>query len=341
MSKVQTKWPKISFVLLTFNDGNGVRKCIKSVKKQDYPRNKIEIIVVDNGSTDNSVSIAKKLGARVFIEPEGTLYSNWVFGLHKVTGEYMFYLEQDIVLRGKNFIKEMIKPMLEDTRIIATFTKEYPKKDMHWVTRFLSYHYSQCDPLLELLFDKLENKFVENHKKYKLCEFDEKLQPACRMFYRIKYLKKTPNWKAENYFDHDFVINCVRSGFSYFAYVPEPGYYHYHVQDFKHFLQKRVRNMHMHYFDYYDKGDYITLNTKDKCQVIKLIGFVIYANSFILPTIRGFIRFLKHKDWVLLTEPIITIGATDALLLAFLKDKRGRRFISELFKTAIGIETHK
>lgn len=333
MLKQQIKWPKVSFVLLTFNGGDGVRTSIESVKKQDYPKNKIEIVVVDNGSTDDSVAIAKNLGARVFIEPKGTLYSNWVVGLHEVTGEYMFYLEQDIILRGKNFIKEMIKPMLKDTRLMATLTREYPRRDMHWVTKFLSYHYSQCDPLLEFLFDKLESKFVEDHKNYKVCKFDEKLQPACRMFYRIEYLKKTPNWAAKNYFDHDFVINCVRSGFPYFGYVPEPGYYHYHVRDFKHFLQKRVRNMHMHYFDYYDKSDYITLNTKDRSQVIKIIAFTIYANSFVLPAIRGFFRFLQHRDWVLLTEPVITIGVTDTLLFAFLKDKRGRKFITQSIRT--------
>lgn len=328
------KQPKVSFVLLTYNGGDGVRKAIESVKKQDYPKDLIEIVVVDNGSTDQSASVAKKLGARVFIEPKGTLYSNWVIGLHKVTGEFMFYLEQDIVLRQKDFIKNMINPMLVDPRLIATFTKEYPKSDMHWTARFLSYHYCQCDPLLEFLFDKLENKVIEDHGQYQVCKFDERLQPACRMFYRMKYLKRTPNWTTKNYFDHDFVINCVHWGYPYFAYVPKPGYYHYHVRDFGHLLQKRVRNMHMHYFDYNQKGDYTILNTKNKSQVLGLIGFVIYANLLLPAFIRGFLRFIKHKDWVLLMEPIVTVGVTDALLLAFLQDGRGRKFISQSLKTA-------
>lgn len=329
------KWPKVSFILLTYNGGGGVKKCLDSVDKQSYPKNLIDTVVVDNGSSDNSVGIAKKYKARVFVHPEGNLYSNWVRGLHKCRGEFVFYLEQDIVLRGKNFIKSMIKPLLEDDRLMATFTKEYPKKDMHWAARFLSYHYSQCDPLLEFLFDKLENKIVEKHSNYFVCKFDQKLQPACRMFYRIKYLKKTKNWKSKNYFDHDFVINCVNAGYPYFAYVPKPGYYHYHVTSFNHLMTKRVRNMNMHYFDNYNKGDYTILNVKDKKQVLKLILFFVYANLVIPPTIRGLVRFFKYKDWVLLTEPIVTIGVTDALLVAFLKDDRGRKYISTSFSSLL------
>jgi glycosyltransferase involved in cell wall biosynthesis len=331
--KKNINWPKVSFILLTLNGGNGVKRCLTSLWKQSYPKKLIDVVVVDNGSTDESVYIAREFGARVFIHPEGNLYSNWVRGLHVVNGKFVFYLEQDIVLRGKNFIKNMIKPLLNDSRLIASFTKEHPKKDMNWTARFLSYHYSQCDPLLEFLFDKLENKIIERHDDYDVCKFDHKLQPACRMFYRIKYLKKTKNWRAKNYFDHDFVINCVNAGYPYFAYVSEPGYYHYHVTSLKHLMTKRVRNMNMHYFDNYDKGDYTILNIKDKKQVLKLILFFFYANLIIPATIRGIIRFLKYKDWVLLTEPIVTVAVTDYLLLAFLKDERGRGYITRSVNT--------
>lgn len=333
------KWPKVSFILLTLNDVKGTEKCLRSVKMQDYPKGLIDIVVVDNGSTDGSEKVAKKMGARVFSQPKGTLYSNWIYGMHRVKGEYFFYLEQDIELRDKSFIKKMIKPMLEDKRIIASFTKEHPNKEMHWTARFLSYHHAQADPLLELVFDKLEKKFVSKADGYMLCKFDERLQPAVRMFYRVRHLKKTPNWKAENYFDHDFAIRCVRAGYPYFAYVPEPGYYHYHVKNFKHFLQKRIRNMHLHYFDYHDKGSYVILNIKDKRSVIKLIAFFIYANLLFPATIRGILRFIKHRDPVLLTEPIITIGVADALLFAFLTDKRGRTYISNSLKTLISPRT--
>lgn len=333
--KNKLKWPKVSFILLTFNGGDGVRKCLESVKKLDYPKKLIDVVVVDNGSKDESVKIARKFGWKVYLHPEGDLYSNWVRGLHKVKGEFVFYLEQDIVIRNKNFIKEMIKPLLEDNRLVATFTKEYPKSDMNWACRYLSYHYSQCDPLLEFLFLPVEKSFVETKKDYIVCKFeDKKIPPAARMFYRIKYLKKTPNWTTKNYFDHDFLINCVRSGFPYFGYVPNAGYYHYHVKDFWHLLQKRTRNLGMHFFPEYGKYHYKVLDTRNKWEVIRMAWFIIYANLFIPAAIRGFFRFLKHKDWALLMEPIIVISITDTLLWSFIRDKTGRKMI---FDSLMGI----
>ena len=88
MTKKSMIWPKVSFILLTINGGDGVRKCLESVKHQDYPSHLIDVVVVDNGSTDESVNIAKSFGARVFVHPEGNLYTNWIRGLHKVRGEF-------------------------------------------------------------------------------------------------------------------------------------------------------------------------------------------------------------------------------------------------------------
>lgn len=326
----KNKWPKVSFILLTLNDEAGVRKCLESVKKQSYPKELIDVVVVDNGSNDNSVKIAKRFNVRIFVHPEGGLYSNWIRGLHKVKGEFVFYLEQDIVLRHRNFIKDMIKPLIKDDRLVATFTKEYPRRDMHWVCRYLSYHYSQCDPLLEYLFLPVEKSFIEKKRSYITCKFeDKKIPPAARMFYRMKYLKKTSNWTTKNYFDHDFIINCVRSGYPYFGYIPQAGYYHYHVRDFMHLLQKRTRNLGMHFFPAYGKYHYTILDTRNKWEVLRLISFVVYANLFFPALIRGFFRFLKHKDWVLLTEPIITISVTDILLWSFINNKTGRKMISD------------
>ena len=52
--------PKVSFFIMSFNDAKNMELAILSVKKQKYPKDKIEIIVIDDGSTDNSLEIAKK-----------------------------------------------------------------------------------------------------------------------------------------------------------------------------------------------------------------------------------------------------------------------------------------
>lgn len=53
--------PKCSVIIPTLNEEQNIERCLQSLIKQDYPRSKLEIIVVDNGSTDSTRTIAKGL----------------------------------------------------------------------------------------------------------------------------------------------------------------------------------------------------------------------------------------------------------------------------------------
>ena len=52
--------PFISVVSINWNSVNDTLQLLSSIYKSDYPKNKYEVIVVDNNSSDNSVRIIKK-----------------------------------------------------------------------------------------------------------------------------------------------------------------------------------------------------------------------------------------------------------------------------------------
>ena len=52
--------PIISVVIATKNEEKNIENCIKSILDQDFSKENIEIIVVDNNSQDQVLSIAKK-----------------------------------------------------------------------------------------------------------------------------------------------------------------------------------------------------------------------------------------------------------------------------------------
>ena len=100
--------PKISIIVPVYNVEKYIAKCIQSLLDQTYKN--FEAIIVDDGSPDNSIKIAKELVGNdsrfVFLEKEnGGLSSARNFGLDHVTGDYIAFLDSDDYLAADCFEK--------------------------------------------------------------------------------------------------------------------------------------------------------------------------------------------------------------------------------------------
>ena len=88
--------PKISIVTPSFNQGEFLDECIDSVLSQNYPN--LEYIIMDGGSTDNSVEIIKKYEKYLTYwqsKPDSGQYAAINEGFKKTTGEIMAWLNSD------------------------------------------------------------------------------------------------------------------------------------------------------------------------------------------------------------------------------------------------------
>ena len=59
----------ISFVIPVKNDAASLKLCLASIAASDFQARSIEVVVADNGSTDDSASVARSLGAKVLTIP--------------------------------------------------------------------------------------------------------------------------------------------------------------------------------------------------------------------------------------------------------------------------------
>ena len=97
-------YPKISIVTPNFNGEAFLEKTIESVLSQNYPN--LEYIIIDGGSTDNSVAVIKKYESQLAYwvsESDNGLYDAIQKGFEKSTGEIMAWINSDDLYHPKAF----------------------------------------------------------------------------------------------------------------------------------------------------------------------------------------------------------------------------------------------
>ena len=123
-------YPSISVLIPTLNAASVLEKCLKSIANQEYPKEKIEIIIADGGSTDKTLAIAKKYKARIYLNPLKTGEAGKAVALKKAKGELIALIDSDNLLPDKNWLKRMVKPFA-DPEIVGSGPWEftYRRKD--------------------------------------------------------------------------------------------------------------------------------------------------------------------------------------------------------------------
>ncbi|HLD10629.1 MAG TPA: glycosyltransferase [Candidatus Nanoarchaeia archaeon] len=95
---------EFSLIICGYNEEKNLDSCIKSCLNQNYPKNKYEIIYVDNNSNDNSLKIAKKYPIIVFTEKKQGLSEARNCGIKNSKGEILVFLDADLKLE-QNYLK--------------------------------------------------------------------------------------------------------------------------------------------------------------------------------------------------------------------------------------------
>jgi GT2 family glycosyltransferase len=89
----QIAWPRVSVVVCTCNGSRTLRECLCGLCSLDYPN--YEVIVVNDGSTDDSATIATQFGFRLITTENRGLSCARNTGLAAATGEIVAYLDDD------------------------------------------------------------------------------------------------------------------------------------------------------------------------------------------------------------------------------------------------------
>jgi len=103
--------PSISFIVPTLNSERVLDRCLESIRLQDYPKDRIEVIVVDAGSIDDTLEIAKRHKVNsILANPLRTGEAGKVVGIDASSNEIVALIDSDNVLEGTEWLRRMVKP---------------------------------------------------------------------------------------------------------------------------------------------------------------------------------------------------------------------------------------
>ncbi|MDP2935280.1 MAG: glycosyltransferase family 2 protein, partial [Dehalococcoidia bacterium] len=117
--------PTVSVVVLNYNGKHHLKSCFPSLMQLRYPKDKLELIMVDNGSKDGSLEFMKESFPAVVIvrNPEnyGFAKGNNI-GARAAHGEYVAFLNNDCRV-DPDWVGELLGPVLRDHSVVCTASK--------------------------------------------------------------------------------------------------------------------------------------------------------------------------------------------------------------------------
>jgi glycosyltransferase involved in cell wall biosynthesis len=134
---------KISVIVPAYNEESIIERCLRTIVAADRPKGEVEVLVVNNASTDRTEAIARSVpGVRVVTEPEKGLTRARECGQRHATGDLLLYIDADTKI-PRHLIAYVERKYEEDPGLVAS-SGPYKYHDWNWYGRFIlwTYHWT-------------------------------------------------------------------------------------------------------------------------------------------------------------------------------------------------------
>jgi mycofactocin system glycosyltransferase len=108
--------PLVSVVIAVYNRPQEIQECLASLETLDYPADRIEVIVVDDGSRDQTAAVVRRFDVRLIVQPYNRGQSAARnTGARASRGEIIAFLDSDCIA-GSRWLRDLV-PYFQDSRV--------------------------------------------------------------------------------------------------------------------------------------------------------------------------------------------------------------------------------
>lgn len=320
MTTVDMSLPGISVITVTLDCAQKLKECFRRLAAQDYPKEKIEVIVLDGGSKDSTKNVALEFGAR-FIEAgyRDNQEARRSLGIQYASNELLLFLDSDNYLPDCSWLRQMVEP-LKDPGIIAAQPLRYlydPQETL--MNRYfalmgvndpVAFYLGKADRL-SYLYDvwNLNGEILEENDHYYKIIFEEKNLPTIGSngFLVRKHVLQVLGLASEAFFHIDVHVDLIRKGLDTYAVVKN-SIFHSTGETFIKSMAKRVRYMKKHCGQLKSLRRYKVFDNSRAADRMNLFKFIFFSLTFLEPLWVSFKGFRKVKDPAWFVHPLVCWG---------------------------------
>lgn len=318
------KFPTISVCVATYNSGKTLDKCLRLVRTQNYPKNNIEIVLGDGGSTDDTLKIAKKYSAKIIKIPKEKQHAEYNRGIafNEAKNEFVLILDHDNFLPYKNWLIDMVEPLQKHPEAVASTTcyyhydKSYDLMDRYFAlfgtSEPLPYFLHKADRMPQYANTWVLQGKAEDMGKYYLV----KLSPDAKKFISVgtngclmrrKLVLENAQADPDYHYPIDVLFDVTRKGFDTFIFVKNSIIHLTHSSGLLEFLKRRKRFVEQYHFQEHGRRRWSVVVGGEEWKVFL---YVIYSLTVVGPLIESIRGYVKKPDAAWFMHPLMCFGTT-------------------------------
>lgn len=305
----------ITVSMISYNDEKILEECLASVRSQDYNQELIDILLIDGGSTDATLEVARKYGATVIYRPDlrdvPYVRGGMAFTMPKT--DLILFFSADNRLQEQDTLSRMVETFVdEDTVGCETLRYGYRETDPA-ISRYFAL-IGGADPIAVGL-GKADRAPYDARKWHSFGEAED-----CGSYYKVRFsndVSKIPTLGANGFLFRrklaensrfalhavhtDMCLDLIRQGHNQFVFVKHKHVIHFINVSLSSFIKRRLHYEQMYSCENISRV-YSVFQKKD---LPRLLYVIVSYSTLVIPAMRALKGYLFVRDPAWFLHPIM------------------------------------